>query len=77
MNKNKLVDELKSSKKFIRANASDTTPEKAEEIQSLLSSAIEAAQDSDIDSVLESLDAIDSEAVPDWNITEHAREYCE
>jgi hypothetical protein len=72
-NKNDITAQLESTKKFVKKHARDTNPHTEEEIQSLLSQAIENTKDDDLDGLQQTLDNIDSIKVNGWDLTASVR----
>ena len=79
MDNKSIIEELEQSKEFVRLNAKHTTPEIAEEIQSELSTAIEAARNDDMAKVCEVISRIGEivkKASLPWDLAPKTREYC-
>ena len=79
MENKSMVEELEKSKEFVRLNAKHTTPEIAEDIQSELSAAVEAAENDDMGRVCEAICRIDEIVKKEelhWDFVPDTREYC-
>lgn len=74
-NKSQIIAALEVSKKFVNTNGEGTTPEVLEEIQSLLSEALQHVEDDDVEGLRITLDEIDSQEVDGWDLTTDVREY--
>lgn len=77
MDNKSIIEELEQSKEFVRLNAKHTTPEIAEEIQSEISAAIEAARNDDMPNVCEAISRMDEivkKAELSWDLAPKTRE---
>ena len=72
-NKNEITVRLETAKAFVTHNAKDANPQIAEDIQGLLSQAMEEAKDDDIDGLKQTLNLIDSNPVNGWDLTSSVR----
>jgi len=68
-----ITTQLVSSKTFVDKYARDTNPQTVEEIQGLLSQAIESAKDDDVEGLIQTLDEINSQQVNGWDLTSLVR----
>jgi hypothetical protein len=68
-----ITTQLVSSKAFVDKYARDTNPQTVEEIQGLLSQAIESAKDDDVEGLIQTLDEINSQQVNGWDLTSLVR----
>ena len=68
-----ITTQLELTKLFVRKHTDETKPETVEDIQSLLSQAIENTKDDDLDGLQNTLDDIDSLKVNNWDLTASVR----